>query len=408
MHGIKYFSLIIFFILFYTLICFADKSDYLVGLKAYDDGFYDVAKISLEEFLTTAENNSEKTYAQYLLYLIYKREKNEEKTKYYFNLIKDVKDKRFDMRALKQDKIKMLLKEDCNKAAEMVLNKPDKIFLSMYAVSNCPITDNISSFYYNIKGINTAVKLKVISKIKNKPETVAKIFNTVNLKKLKKGQLEYFGEYFFLNRNFDMFWKVYQNSKTDKMVNLALNRLWEIKDYKNFIRSYEYNKNSYKILPSNTCRAVQAYNTLKKTYDCNLIDSCFTSNKNKDFYVSKLGCYIEKKDKEQIIKFVSSIDKNDIKYICEYTEYLVANNFYNEKILPLFSNCKQSSNVADILIDKNKPDEVIKLFINLNNDTANYYICMANIMKKDLITAEKYFKKIKNKKLKQELNEYFN
>jgi hypothetical protein len=378
-----------------------------VGLKAFDDGFYDVAKLSLEDFLKNAQNESEKNYARYLLYLIYKKENNPDKSKYYFNFIKDINDKRFDRKALKQDKIRMLLDEDCNKAEEMVLKNPDKIFLSMYAASKCPINDNLSAFYYQIKGIDTNVKLKVITKKKNNPEVAGKIFDTINLKKLKANQLEYFGEYFFINKNYDLFWKIYKYLKNDKMVNLALNRLWEIKDYKNYIRSYEYNKNDYKISSSNTCKAIKAYKILKKPFDCNLIDACFSNNKNKNFYISKLSCLIDKNDKNKIISFIESISNDNFQYICEFAEYLVANDFYNVEILPKFSICKQSNEIADILIDKNKPDEIIKLYNNKSNDDANYYVCLAYIMKKDFKTAKVYLEKVKNKKLKKELSEYF-
>ena len=404
--SVKYFLFLVIF-LFVSVNCFADKSDYFVGLKAYKDGFYDVAKISLEDFIKTADNGSDKVYSEYLLYIIYSKENNKEKAKYYFNLIKDIDDKRFDQKALKQDKIRMLLDEDCNKAASMILNKPDKVYLSMYAASKCPITDNLSVLYYKVKGLSVNVKLNVIAKIENKPETVAKIFNTLNLKKLNKRQLEYFGDYFYVHKNYDMFWKVYQNLKTDKFVNLALDRLWEIKDYKNYVRSYEYNKNSYKISSANICRAVKAYQTLKRNYDCNLIDYCFTDKKDKNFYVSKLGCIIDKNNKEDIINFLSSMNKNDISYICDFTEYLVANDFYNEKILPSFSGCKQSSKIADILINKDKADDIIKLFENSNNDNSNYYVCLAYIMKKDYKTAKTYMEKVKDEKLKKDLSEYF-
>jgi hypothetical protein len=390
--------LILIFILLFSNSVFSDTSDYIVGLNAYNDGFYDIAKISLEDYLKKAKEKSNVIYSKYLLYQIYLSENNLKKAETLFNDILKIKDKRFDYSIIRRDRVRFLIKNNnCEKAKKIVEQYPENLSALIFVNSKCRFGKNTYKAYLN-KKINHQNKLKAIFKSNKNPKAVAALFNQINLKKLTNQEKKYLGAYFYKYKDFKNFWKVYNSYKDDDMVNFALNRLWDIKDEKAFLRSFKYN-NKYKISPVNNCRALQIYTKKGENFACKLIDNCY-KNKSKNYYKSMLACLIKKNNSEDIKNFLFSIKEQDFKYVCEYSEYLIANNFYDLQWIHRFSKCKQVDNIADILLDKKRPNDILKLFSGKSSDKAYFYISKAYEQKNNKEKAKLYKNKIKNKKLK--------
>jgi len=60
------FKYIVFFFLT-AIAVYADIENYYVGLRAYEDKFYDVATDNLQEFLKSDNSSKEATFAKYIL-----------------------------------------------------------------------------------------------------------------------------------------------------------------------------------------------------------------------------------------------------------------------------------------------------------------------------------------------------
>lgn len=388
-------------ILLFSVKTFADSSDYVVGLNAYNDGFYDVAQMSLEDYLKDAKNKSNVTYAKYLLYQIYFDGEEYAKAETLFLEIKDIKDKRFNRTIIRRDKVRYLVKTDCYQAALILKKYPKPVAAALYLDSECSFDKNMYKVY-TIKGTSNSDKVRAIGKSKAYPKSVAKLFKKVDLKKLNDSQNKYLGAYFYKHKNFDDFWKIYQQYKDSDMVNYALNRLWSLKKNDSFIRSFEFNK-SYDISPNNTCRAITLYGKSKKDFGCELIEKCYVE-KNEDYHRSMLACLLKKNDSAKIRQFIESVKESNFTYVCEYSEYLVANGHYDNQGVHRFNRCSQVNNIADILLDKNKPEDVLKLFSGKSSDKAYYYISLAYQKKGDTQKAKLYKDKITDATIKKSLS----
>ena len=81
------------------------NDDYFVGLKAYDDGLYDVAEYCLANYLKY-ENKSQKAgFATYLLYQVYMSQGNYKAAQYSFAQLANFKDSRFDRQKMLKDQM---------------------------------------------------------------------------------------------------------------------------------------------------------------------------------------------------------------------------------------------------------------------------------------------------------------
>lgn len=393
--------LILLLILVFSSKSFADSSDYVVGLNAYNDGFYDVAKMSLDDYLKTGKKKANIIYSKYLLYQIYFSDKEYEKSEKLFLEIKDINDKRFNKSIIRRDKVRYYVKTDCSNAAKIVKKYPEISSASLYAISECTFDESIYKSYL-IKGTDNSIRIRAMVKSKDFPKSVSKLFKKIDSNNFNESQNKYFGAYFYKYEDFDSFWRIYQQYKDSDMVNYALNRLWSLKKDKSFIKSFEYNK-QYKISSNNSCRAITLYDKSKTDFSCDLIEKCYVE-KNENYHKSMLACLLKSNSTEKIKLFIETVEDKNFKYVCEYSEYLVANGYYDNQGVHRFSKCSQVNNIADILLDKNKPESVLKLFSGKSSDNAYYYISLAYQKKGELEKAKLFKDKITDAAFKKSLS----
>jgi hypothetical protein len=393
-------KILVIFIVFlsFNTNLFADESDYIVGLNAYKDGFYDIAKISLEDFVKTSKNKANINYSKYLLYQIYLSEKKYDEAEKLFNQIIKINDKRFDKKIIRRDQVRFLIKDSkCNEAAKIVKKYPEEATARLFVFSKCKFDNELYKVYLN-NNIPENLKIKALFKSSENNKAVSELFSKIKLKSFTDEEKNYLAKYFYKHKDFDQFWKIYNEYKDDDLVNLALNRVWDIKNYDSFIRSFEINSKNYKISSANSCRALSIYSKNKQDFQCDLIESCYVK-KDANYHRSMLACLLKKKDKEKIKDFIDSVQDNNFKYICEYSEFLIANDYYDLQGIHRFSTCKQVNDLADILIDKKKPNAILKLFSGKSTNKAYFYITKAYMMKGDNEKAKLFKDKITDKKL---------
>ncbi|BAI80854.1 conserved hypothetical protein [Deferribacter desulfuricans SSM1] len=393
--------LIIFLFLSSYLLYAGDVSDYLLGVSAFKDQLYDVAKISLEDFLKDAKDEKKINFAKYLLYQIYLSEDNYDKALELINELENVNDKKIDTKLLRYDKVKILAEKDCDLAKSYLIENFYDYTLKAYLSSNCKVDKDISKKSLRLK-LDNKLRLALAIKLKDFPEEASKQFDKIDIRKLDNKNKKSFAILFYKNGNYDKFWKIYRYYKDSDMVNLALDRVWDIKKYDSFLKSFEINRKKYKISNINYCRAykIQKENGLK--VDCDLLDNCFVKHDEK-YYESYLNCSLAIKDIDKFKKRYLLWSKKSDKIKCMY-----AYDGYKLNLLRIsdFKNCKNRYDIADKLLADEKAKEVLLLLSEDSSDQGLYFKVLAYLLLNDTASAEKAMKKIKDKEILNKLNEF--
>ena len=81
------------------------NDDYFVGLKAYEDGLYDVAKSCLSNYLSHEDKSQKAGFATYILYQVYMAQNDFKSAQYTFTQLANFKDSRFDKQKMLKDQM---------------------------------------------------------------------------------------------------------------------------------------------------------------------------------------------------------------------------------------------------------------------------------------------------------------
>ena len=384
------FRLILILLLTFS-ISYADKFDFTVGLKAYNDKLYDVAIASLEDYLNSPEDNKSADYAKYALYRSYLLTGNYQNALKYLEELRDSDDTRLDKNLMKMDRIFILTKMDCQKAESYARDNLELETLVLN--SDCKVSNN---FIKNlIPRINDTKNLtKLFYRSLDYPETAFKIFEKISLKELTDKDKSFMGKYFFKNKKYDHFWTIYEIYKDDDMVNLGLARLYEIENYEGVVRSFEFN-DKYEITNNNFCRVISSYEKLDKNYDCSLLDKCITDIKKA--IISKTACYIKNGEKTELERLLMPLKIDDFQNACKSLEYAVSKNIYTKEILSRLSSCSNYQEIGKILFRDGKYNEIPVVIKNPKDDSD--YLLLSGAYEKlgDKEKSDLYLSKIKNK-----------
>jgi hypothetical protein len=401
---LKFFTLtLILLFLPYTLE--ANINDYLVGLKAYKDGFYDLAKNNLEHYIKEDGDEKNQIFAHYILAHIYVDEKNYSKALSHINIIEGKFDDRIDKENLKDLKILSLVNTSCTEAIKYLANNLNEKTFTIYFQSGCKKNDEFIDILCN-NNTNEKIKTKVLFNLKNFTGNTDKIFSCFNFNDLDKKDLRNLGYYYYKNNLYDYFWKIFSLYKDDTMVNLALERLWLSDKYDDFLKSFEENKETYKINKINYCRIIKIYNDRNAKYDCNLLDKCMAGDEN--LYSSKLLCFINNKEIDAMSTYLEKNrgNKTLLPTLCENGAYIITENLYNNNILNELAACKNRVSLAKLLWDMNKFKEIITILNNPITEEEYFYVAIAYKRINNNIKFNEMRNKIKNVELLRRLNNY--
>ncbi|MEF3255281.1 MAG: hypothetical protein K6348_06945, partial [Deferribacterales bacterium] len=178
--------LILIFLLF-TKLLFADIESYYVGLRAFEDGFYDVSAYNLEDYLNEDNSSDKAVFSKYILYKIYLIKKNFDKSRFYLNQIKELDDKRFDKIEIAKDNVFLTALNSCEEAYRLIDELRDPNLYKALLGTNCAIDNNTE----NIDPMLLPDKMKYFFILQtNDIEKIKEAFKHLDLKKLANEELK--------------------------------------------------------------------------------------------------------------------------------------------------------------------------------------------------------------------------
>ncbi|WP_022849932.1 hypothetical protein [Limisalsivibrio acetivorans] len=351
------------------------EGDYLVGLNAFRDGLYEISEMSLNEYLADASETAKINYSKYLLYRIKIIGEDYKEAYAYFQQIEDVQDERFDRVQMLTDRMRMLVRLDCTGAKTYLQEDAGPRRIDIYVDSECPVDSDVADIVAD-KGRGTDVRVNAALEIKDHPESVKKLFNSLNEKKLNKSQARFFGHYFYKNGNFPDFWDVYEVYKDRDILSLAFSRVWDLKKYKIYTDIYELHGDKYNYDKGVYCRAIEAYREQDKSFDCSLADRCIPGG-GREFVRLKTACLV-KNGGEGLTEFVDGLSDERLIDICDYIPYMIDKKLYPGDF-DVLSGCSNRESIAQILLDSERYKELESLMQDADEDRERYFLAMAKI-----------------------------
>lgn len=396
------FSLPFLLVAFYSI---ANINDYLVGLKAYKDGFNDIAKENLENYLKSVSDKKNEVFARYILAHIYFDEKNYKKTLEHINLIEDKRDERINIDEIKTMKIYALVNTNCNDAKAYLSKNLNNEVFNIYFQSECKKDDEFIDILCSSKAL-TDVKLKIMYNLNKFEGNVDKFFKCFDLKDLKDNDLSNLGLYYYKGKSFNYFWKIYDIYKDSILVNLALERLWFLSKYNDFLKTFQENQKQHKIEKINYCRALRIYNEKNITYNCNLLDRCLQGDKT--LYDSKLACYLNNKQIDELSNYIkeNSGNKALLNALCSNGPYIISNKLYNKVILKNLSHCSKKIEYVKMLLEMENFNDITIILDNPDSEEEYFYLAIVYKKLNNEIKYSEMQNKIKDIELLKALNNY--
>ncbi len=168
------------------------NDDYFVGLKAYDDGLYDVAEYCLANYLKY-ENKSQKAgFATYLLYQVYMSQGNYKAAQYSFAQLANFKDSRFDRQKMLKDQMFIETKLNCNGAKNLLLTSPKNEYLEVYAKSSCIVDKDITNLLSRID-VSSETLYTVLERVHKDKELVFSTYDNLKAEKRTPKLMNFYG-----------------------------------------------------------------------------------------------------------------------------------------------------------------------------------------------------------------------
>lgn len=366
--------------------------NYFIGLKAYEDGFYDVAKASVLEFLKKDSKSAQAGFATYLLYQIFMAEGDYKAAKTEFEKLKKFDDNRFDKNRMTADEMALAVKLDCKDAKKLLFSKQSDEQMKIYIGSGCPISQEILD-YAAVMPFKTETVIMVIDKIKDDKERMLKIYNNLSVEKRTPKLLNFYGHYFAANKMYTDFWRLFSEYKDGEMVDIALDDIWNAGDHNRYVDFFNKNISDYKLTNISYCRQIEASNKTAQVFDCKIVDGCLGVT-NPQYKKTKLACYMKNEDKKGISLFMKDVSAGEAAKLCEYGKYIVVKNLYSQEFLGKFSSCSDKAGMYESLFKNNDYKGMINLAGKKRDDTDKAYLAIAYYLSGNNGEGEKFLQSV--------------
>lgn len=336
------------------------NDDYFVGLKAYEDGLYDVAESCLSNYLSHENKSQQAGFATYLLYQIYMSQNNYKSAQNTFNQLTNFKDSRFNYQKMLKDQMFIETKLSCDGAKNLLLTNPKNEYLEIYAKSSCAVDKAVTNLLSKID-VSSEALYAVLERVQKDKELVFSTYENLRAEKRTPKLMNFYGKYFYSNNmkaEFELLYKTYQDNE---LTALVLDDTWKSGNYKKYIELFQKEvKKDYKLDKVVYCRMIEASNKEMVNFDCDLVDKCL-GTKNPDFNKTKLACYMRKEDKEKISWFIGTLTVQDTLKLCEYGKYIIGKRLYDIKYLNKFEKCPDKASMYESLLKFKDYNSIIKL-----------------------------------------------
>lgn len=360
-----------FLLIFCAFSAFAGDDDYILGLNAFGDGLYSVSAPALEAYLKDSGDRAKRNYAKYLLYKTYMKQGKTADAQKYLNDIMEIDDTRFDRGQMSADNMTLLTAADCGKASVFAVSNPDDTVLEAYLDSKCPVSDSFLKTALD-RSKSEAVRMKLAAKSADKPETVAKIFDSMKLSTLSPASKRYFGVYFYKQKDYARFDKVRAEYMDGDLAGLELDRYWVGGDKQGYMDRFTALNAKYDMTGAPVCRAIELFNEAGRDFDCNLVNKCITEY-TVEFVKVKGACIAGKKDAKSMTAFADSLGAKIFPGLCGYGEYIFANSLYTGEKESKFASCENKFHIADIMVQKRNYKGLLNMFRGGTEDMDRYY-----------------------------------
>lgn len=336
------------------------NDDYFVGLKAYEDGLYDVAESCLSNYLSHENKSQQAGFATYLLYQIYMSQNNYKSAQNTFNQLTNFKDSRFNYQKMLKDQMFIETKLSCDGAKNLLLTNPKNEYLEIYAKSSCAVDKAVTNLLSKID-VSSEALYAVLERVQKDKELVFSTYENLRAEKRTPKLMNFYGKYFYSNNMKAEFESLYKTYQDNELTALVLDDTWKSGNYKKYIELFQKEvKKDYKLDKVVYCRMIEASNKEMVNFDCDLVDKCL-GTKNPDFNKTKLACYMRKEDKEKISWFIGTLTVQDTLKLCEYGKYIIGKRLYDIKYLNKFEKCPDKASMYESLLKFKDYNAVIKL-----------------------------------------------
>lgn len=360
-----------FLLIFCAFSVYAGDDDYILGLNAFGDGLYSVSAPALEAYLKDGTDASKRNYSKYLLYKTYMKQGKAADAQKYLKDIINADDARFDKEQMSADNMTLLTATDCGKASVFAVANPDDKILEAYLDSKCPVSESLLKTTLD-KSTSESVRMKLTAKYADKPETVAKIFDSTKLSTLSSSSKRYFGVYFYKQKDYVRFDRVKTEYMDGDLAGLELDRYWVNGDKQGYMDRFAAFNGKYDMTGAPVCRAIDLYNEAGREFDCNLVNKCITEY-TVEFVKVKGACIAGKKDSKAMTSFADSLGTKIFPGLCGYGEYIFANSLYTGEKESKFATCENKFHIADIMVQKRNYKGLLNMFRGGTDDMYRYY-----------------------------------
>ncbi len=336
------------------------NDDYIVALKAYDDGLNDVAVQCFINYLIHDNESKKAGFAYYLLYQIYMNMGDFNNAKNNFLKLSTFHDNRFNKEQMLKDQMVIEAKLSCDSAKNLLLTSKRNEHLEMFAKSSCVVDKDIVELINKID-INTNALYAVLERVQNDKELVLTTYKSLSPEKRTPKLLNFYGKYFYSNNMKTEFYNLYKEYKDGELTAIVLDDIWKSKDYKSYVNIFNKQvKPEYQLDRLFYCRMIEASNKEGFNFDCDLVDKCINIE-SREYNKTKLACYMKREDKEKIMQFIDSLPTDDTLKLCEYGKYIIGKNLYNIKFIGKFEGCKDKVSMYESLLKFKDYNAIIKL-----------------------------------------------
>lgn len=373
--------------------------DYAIGVKAYDDGFFDVAKKGLEKYLENETRSEKAGLSHYLLYQLYMKQNNYKTAQSHLANALKFKDSRFDKEQMEKDRMYIETRIDCDGAKNLLVNSPSSNFLYIYATSKCPIDKNVTNLLNRVDFSSDSLHA-ILNRVKDDKELVYATYSKLPEKRKTKELLLFFGNYFRSNKMDNEFEELYKRYPMEEFYLVKLDDIWKSKNMAKYINFFDSDmKKEYKVPQAPYCRYIEASNSLARNFDCNLVDKCLDS-KTLDFTRNKLACFMKRENKADIEAFINSANEAHIRKLCEYGKYIISKNLYSISYINKFSSCDDRLTMYRSLLKVRDYNAIITLAGNGSNEIDYAFIAVSSYFLKNMDKYNEYLSKVTDPDIK--------
>lgn len=352
------------------------NDDYIVGLKAFEDGLNDIAIKCFNNYLAHENKSKKAGFAIYLLYQLYMAEGDFKAAQYNLTTLANFNDSRFNRQQMLKDQMFIETKLSCAGAKNLLLSARKNEYLEVYAKSSCPIDKDVIGLL-NKMDVSIDALYSILERVQDNKELVFSTYDNLKPEKKTPKLMNFFGKYFYANNMKNEFMDLYKVYKDSDLTSLLLDDIWKQKDYKAYITAFNKEvKKEYNMQKTVYCRMIEASNKEAYNFDCDLVDKCLGVN-SPDFNKTKLACYMRKEDKEKISWFIGTLPNSETVKLCEYGKYIIGKRLYDIKFIHKFENCNDKVSMYESLLKFKDYNGIIKLGGSANTEIDAAYMAIA-------------------------------